>query len=107
MTKLRHSVLNGTSVTYHEKYQIGFADITTINNATDLTRWRLLDERGRQTWHYLSTDEEVRAWPQSLCDKHHLDLPLVGMHQSPPPPSTPVSLQHPIPLPNISLRNLA
>lgn len=78
--KTRHSLLDEISLTYNEKFSNGSADITTIN-ATDLTRWRLLDERGRQTWHYLATDEEVQAWPQSLCDKHHLDLPLVSIHR--------------------------
>lgn len=86
MTKSRYSVLNDISVTYNEKYPNGSADLTAIN-ATDLTRWRLLDERGRQTWHYLTTDEEVQAWPQSLCDKHHLDLPLVSILPFPSPPS--------------------
>lgn len=44
---------------------------------TDRTRWRLLDERGRQTWHYLRTDEEVKAWPQSTADKWFLGLDTV------------------------------
>jgi lanosterol synthase len=41
---------------------------------TDRKKWRLLDERGRQTWHYLATEEEEKAWPQSIADKHHLGL---------------------------------
>jgi lanosterol synthase len=44
---------------------------------TDYSRWRLLDEAGRQTWHYLRTDEEVKKWPQSIADKFHLGLPTV------------------------------
>jgi lanosterol synthase len=44
---------------------------------TDYTRWRLLDERGRQTWHYLNTDEEIKEWPQSVADKWFLGLPTV------------------------------
>lgn len=44
---------------------------------TDRTRWRLLDERGRQTWHYLRSDEEVKAWPQSTADKWFLGLDTV------------------------------
>jgi len=44
---------------------------------TDYTRWRLLDERGRQTWHYLETDEQVKNWPQSAADKYHLGLSTV------------------------------
>ncbi|KAF2403058.1 oxidosqualene:lanosterol cyclase-like protein [Trichodelitschia bisporula] len=42
---------------------------------TDYSRWRLLDERGRQTWHYLRTDDEVKKWPQSVADKYFLGLP--------------------------------
>jgi lanosterol synthase len=45
---------------------------------TDYSRWRLLDERGRQTWHYLRTDEEAEKWPQSVADKYYLGLPTVG-----------------------------
>lgn len=44
---------------------------------TDLARWRLLDERGRQTWHFMTTDDEARAWPQSTADKYFLGLPTV------------------------------
>ena len=44
---------------------------------TDLNKWRLLDERGRQTWHYLTTDKQVEDWPQSTADKYFLELPLV------------------------------
>lgn len=48
-----------------------------VDPATDIERWRLLDERGRQTWHYLQSDEQVKAWPQTTADRHHLGLPLV------------------------------
>lgn len=41
---------------------------------TDLTRWRLLDEHGRQTWHYLESEEEAKKWPQSVADRHFLGL---------------------------------
>lgn len=44
---------------------------------TDYSKWRLLDERGRQTWHYLESEEEIEEWPQSVADKHHLGLPTV------------------------------
>ena len=44
---------------------------------TDYSRWRLLDERGRQTWHYLESDEELKTWPQSTADRYHLGLPTV------------------------------
>jgi lanosterol synthase len=49
----------------------------STDEKTDYTRWRLLDERGRQTWHYLETDEEVEKWPQTAADKFHLGLPTV------------------------------
>jgi lanosterol synthase len=45
---------------------------------TDYSRWRLLDDRGRQTWHYLESDEENEKWPQSVADKHFLGLPTVS-----------------------------
>lgn len=48
------------------------------SQSTDLRRWRLADDRGRQTWHYMSTDEEAKLWPQSTVDKHHLGLDLVS-----------------------------
>ncbi|EGE83049.1 Lanosterol synthase erg7A [Blastomyces dermatitidis] len=50
---------------------------------TDYSRWRLRDDRGRQTWHYLKTDEELKAWPQSIPDKYHLGLP-TGLPDLPP-----------------------
>ena len=46
---------------------------------TDYSRWRLLDERGRQTWQYLEDDEDVAEWPQSTVDKYFLGLPIVCM----------------------------
>lgn len=46
---------------------------------TDYSRWRLRDERGRQTWHFLETDEEMKAWEQSVADKYMLGLETVGL----------------------------
>ena len=51
-----------------------------LNQKTDYSRWRLLDEQGRHTWHYLTTDEQVKAWPQTIADKYHLGLPTVRYH---------------------------
>jgi lanosterol synthase len=48
----------------------------------DRTRWRLKNDNGRHTWHYLEDDEAARNWPQTLADKYYLGLPLVY----PPPP---------------------
>ena len=50
---------------------------TVLSGSTDRTRWRLLDEKGRHTWHYLQSDEEVKKWPQSTADKYFLNLPTV------------------------------
>ncbi|EGC47128.1 oxidosqualene:lanosterol cyclase [Histoplasma capsulatum var. duboisii H88] len=50
---------------------------------TDYSRWRLRDDRGRQTWHYLKTDEELKAWPQTVADKYFLGLP-TGLPDLPP-----------------------
>jgi lanosterol synthase len=44
---------------------------------TDYLRWRLLDDRGRQTWHYLESDEENEKWSQTIADRHHIGLPTV------------------------------
>jgi lanosterol synthase len=53
-----------------------------LSNRTDYTRWRLSDERGRQTWHYLEDEEDAKEWPQSTADKYFLGLPTV--RSSPP-----------------------
>lgn len=47
------------------------------NLKTDLTRWRLRDVEGVQTWHYLESDKAVKAWPQTIADKYFLGLPTV------------------------------
>lgn len=47
------------------------------NQKTDYSRWRLRDDRGKQTWHYLQTDEQNESWPQSAADKYFLGLPTV------------------------------
>lgn len=41
---------------------------------TDYSRWRLEDERGRQVWRYLESDEENERWPQTAYEKHFLGL---------------------------------
>lgn len=61
-----------------KKYQNGTVNHPSTEESTDIQRWRLLDERGQQTWHYLETDEQVKDWPQSTADKYHLGLPLVS-----------------------------
>ena len=54
------------------------AAVDAVDPTTDFRRWRLLDEGGRHTWHYLSSDAEVEAWPQTLADKYFLGLPIVS-----------------------------
>lgn len=53
-----------------------------LSEKTDHSRWRLLDEAGRQTWHYLEDDEQIKEWPQSFADKYFLGVPTVctGLH---------------------------
>ena len=53
------------------------ASAVLVDEATDADRWRLRDDNGRQTWHYLGTAAEAESWPQTLADRHHLGLPLV------------------------------
>lgn len=48
-----------------------------VDARTDHTRWRLKDDDGRQTWHYLESDEELKAWPQSAADKYFLGMDTV------------------------------
>ncbi|KAF2702824.1 terpene synthase [Pleomassaria siparia CBS 279.74] len=55
---------------------------------TDYARWRLKNDRGVQTWHYLETDEENEAWPQTPADKWYLGMDLGLAH--PPPAKTPL-----------------
>lgn len=75
--KKKRKDVNGTSEEEGGERQTTITTKTKTTTTTDLERWRLLDERGRQTWHYLSTDEAVQAWPQTVVDRHHLGLPLV------------------------------
>lgn len=65
---------------------------SAIAEHTDKTRWRMLDDDGRQTWHYLETEKEAKAWPQSFADKYFLSLPTVRTSFSPIPPFPPLSL---------------
>ena len=56
---------------------IGVSKNADGHEKTDYTRWRLRDDRGCQTWHYLHTDEEVEAWPQSAADRYFLGMETV------------------------------
>lgn len=49
------------------------------SDSTDYSRWRLkADDNGRHVWHYLKSDEECAAWPQSTYDKYWLGLDTVS-----------------------------
>jgi lanosterol synthase len=49
-----------------------------IDLKTDHTRWRMKNVDGRQTWHYLESDEELKAWPMTSADKYYLGMDTVG-----------------------------
>ena len=55
----------------------GEAKRPRLQEMTDRTRWRMRDENGRHTWHYLEDDEAVKKWPQSVADKYYLGLDTV------------------------------
>lgn len=69
--------LNGNAVDSKKRPNGSAIASSDEGKQTDIYRWRLLDDRGCQTWHYLESDEEVKAWPQSIADKYFLGLPLV------------------------------
>jgi hypothetical protein len=81
LSAVNGSAVHGTaegSVGFPEKKLNGYAHhVELLDQKTDYSRWRLLDEQGRHTWHYLTTDEQVKAWPQTTADKYHLGLPTV------------------------------
>ncbi|CAI4214776.1 unnamed protein product [Parascedosporium putredinis] len=47
-----------------------------LEKKTDLSRWRLQDDGGRLTWHYMLDEQAAKEWPQSDADKWYLGLPL-------------------------------
>lgn len=73
--------LNGHTNSHLAGLANGAAKLSSTDNErtdrTDVTRWRLLDESGCQTWHYLDTEEKVESWPQSDADKYFLGLSTV------------------------------
>jgi len=50
-----------------------------LEEKTDLMKWRMRDDEGRLTWHYLQDDEAAKDWPQSYADKWYLGLPMVSL----------------------------
>ena len=55
----------------------GLKQTVGADPTTDHRKWRLLDDHGRQTWHYLESEEENKSWPQTFADKYFLNLPTV------------------------------
>ena len=76
MARAKQAGPNGNFI--KPSHELAKSDADDQDETTDIERWRLLDERGRQTWHYLSTEREVEEWPQSIADRYHLRLPLVS-----------------------------
>ncbi|KAK6409796.1 hypothetical protein LTR95_018276, partial [Oleoguttula sp. CCFEE 5521] len=51
----------------------GQQEVLSLTDAkTDHSRWRLRDTNGVHTWHYLESDEQVAASPQSPAELHYL-----------------------------------
>jgi hypothetical protein len=78
----RGSICAGTGVTRDAQGDV----------RTDPARWRLRVEHGRNTWHYLTDDAALHAWPQTIIDRHHLntvqarrsrDCPAAGTYGTP------------------------
>ena len=65
-----------TSDTAHTEN--GAAKRPKIRETTDHGRWRMRDDEGRHTWHYLEDDEAAKEWPQTYADKWYLGLPLAS-----------------------------
>ena len=49
---------------------------------TDHSRWRMKNVDGRQTWHYLESDEQLKAWPMTAADKYYLGQDTVRQRES-------------------------
>ncbi|KAI8978140.1 terpenoid cyclases/protein prenyltransferase alpha-alpha toroid [Pilobolus umbonatus] len=59
-----------------ESFASATLNLNETPSFTDLTNWRLKVDQGAQTWHYLETEEERQAWPQTTWDKYYLGLPV-------------------------------
>ena len=70
------------SSTRRKKHQVDHEDSERPSKRaraeTNKSQWRLRDDSGRLTWHYLEEAEQANDWPQSYADKYNLGLPLVG-----------------------------
>jgi lanosterol synthase len=92
MARTKPNGVNGTAPNGHARARIGekrpfdeeldeerdeAAKKPKLSERTDYSRWRLQDDGGRQTWHYLEDEELVKDWPQTFADKYFLGLPTV------------------------------
>ncbi|KAI8968238.1 terpenoid cyclases/protein prenyltransferase alpha-alpha toroid [Mycotypha africana] len=59
-----------------EDYASANLNWTSTPEFTNLDYWRLKVVEGAQTWHYLQSEEERKAWPQTIWDRYHLGLPI-------------------------------
>ena len=80
MARTKQAFLNGDAVQPATQHNEHARVSDAADEATDIQRWRLLDEWGRQTWHYLESDQEVQRWPQTTADRYFLGLSLVSQH---------------------------
>jgi lanosterol synthase len=51
---------------------------------TDHSRWRMKNVDGRQTWHYLESDEQLKAWPMTAADKYYMGQDTVRQQETLP-----------------------
>jgi lanosterol synthase len=78
------TISNGVSNGHAYQYRhLPSGNLRPLNEKTDRSRWRLLDEQGRHTWHYLESDEQVKEWPQTIADRYHQGLD-TGLPDLPP-----------------------
>lgn len=75
--KAAYTSIHYTMTVTLEEYASANLSLSSTPEFTDLENWRLKVDEGRQTWHYLTTDEERKAWPQTIWDRYSLGLPIV------------------------------
>ncbi|KAF2274408.1 lanosterol synthase [Westerdykella ornata] len=69
------------------KGERSWRDAGRQDEKTDRTRWRMKNDGGVHTWHYLS-EEEAARWPMSRADKWYLGMDTGA--PTLPPPKTPL-----------------
>jgi lanosterol synthase len=74
MVRKRAGEPNGTTTNDDKKR-------SRLDETTDRSRWRMRDDQGRLTWHYLEDEKAAKEWPQTAADKWYLGIPLVNRTQ--------------------------